>query len=102
MTLSQPFVSIGMPVYNSGSLLAPAIDSLLAQDFGNFELIIRDDGSRDSTPETCRRYAEQDSRIRFLPGSENQGPLATFGRVLAEGRGDYFLWAAHDDYRDPN
>lgn len=100
--MDQPFVSIGMPVYNSERLIRRALDSLLAQDHANFELIISDDASTDTTVEICREYAKQDKRISLLENFRNMGPLANFLRVLEPARGEFFMWAAHDDYRDRN
>ncbi len=53
---SRPRVSIGLPVYNGEDLLPGAIESILAQDFADFELIVSDNGSTDRTPEICEKY----------------------------------------------
>lgn len=95
----QPLVSIGVPVYNGALLLAGALDSLLAQDYRNLEVIISDNGSTDSTPEICARYAERDSRVRVYRSEDNKGLSWNFNRVFSLARGTYFMWAAHDDQR---
>ena len=64
---SIPKVSIGLPVYNGSRYLAASIDSLLAQTFTDFELILSDNASSDETESICRRYAEQDERSRREP-----------------------------------
>ena len=97
-----PLISIGLPAYNSAPYIGRALDSLLAQDYGNFELIISDGGSQDDTLNICRRYALGDSRITLAESDRRLWPLANFGRVLDMAHGPFFMWAAHDDYREPN
>jgi len=96
----RPKVSIGMPVYNGGSFIREALDSLLAQTFTDFELIISDNASTDATESICRNYAEQDFRIRYIRQRENIGALPNFQFVLNEASGEYFMWAACDDKWD--
>lgn len=87
-----------MPVYNGGEKLRRALDCLLAQTEPNFELIISDNASTDGlTRQITEEYARQDGRIRLTRQPENLGPAANFMWVLNQARGDYFLWAAHDD-----
>ncbi len=95
-----PVVSIGMPVYNGEKYIREALDSLLAQTFVNFELIISDNASTDATEKICQMYAAKDPRIRFARQPENRGALANFKFVLDEARGEYFMWAAADDIWD--
>jgi glycosyltransferase involved in cell wall biosynthesis len=102
MDRSRPAVSIGMPVYNGEIFIREALDSLLAQTFANFELIISDNTSTDATESICRNYAEQDSRVRYIRQQENRGALPNFQFVLNEARGEYFMWAACDDKWDRN
>ena len=92
-----PKVSIGMPVYNGEKYIREAIDSLLAQTFSDFELIISDNYSGDKTKQICEEYAIKDSRIRYIQQSKNIGANANFEFVLQEAMADYFLWAACDD-----
>ena len=92
-----PQVSIGMPVYNGEKFIREALDSLLAQTFTDFELIISDNASMDGTEAICREYAERDQRIRYVRQAENRGPAANFRFVLDEAVGEYFMWAAADD-----
>ena len=96
-THSMPKVSIGMPVYNSEVFIRDALDSLLAQTFTDFELIISDNASADDTEMICREYALKDKRIRYVRQAENRGAVANFQFVLDESVGDYFMWAAGDD-----
>lgn len=92
-----PKVSIGMPVYNGEKYIREALDSLLAQTLTNFELIISDNASTDTTAEICKEYAKKDSRIRYVRQIENLGPSANFEFVLREAKASYFMWAACDD-----
>lgn len=92
-----PKVSIGMPVYNGEKYIQEALDSLLAQTFTDFELIISDNASTDNTRAICQEYAKHDSRIRYIRQSQNKGAAANFKFVLDEAVGEYFMWAAHDD-----
>ncbi len=100
MIRSRPAVSIGMPVYNGERFIREALDSLLAQTFTDFELIISDNASTDATESICRNYEEQDSRIRYIRQRENLGALPNFQFVLNEASGEYFMWAACDDKWD--
>jgi glycosyltransferase involved in cell wall biosynthesis len=94
-----PQVSIGLPVYNGEPFIREALDSLLAQTFANFELIISDNASTDRTEEICREYAGRDARIRYIRQMENIGASANFQFLLGEANGKYFMWAAADDIR---
>jgi glycosyltransferase involved in cell wall biosynthesis len=97
-----PAVSIGMPVYNGEAFIREALDSLLAQTFTDFELIISDNASTDGTEMICREYASNDERIRYVRQPENRGATANFQFVLDEAVGAYFMWAAADDRRHPD
>ena len=97
----KPRVSIGLPVHDGERFLAEALDSLLAQTFADFELILGDNASTDGTEEICRRYSESDGRIRYVRSAENVGAAANFNAVLALAQGEYFKWAAHDDVCRP-
>lgn len=94
---NKPKVSIGLPVYNGEKFIREALDSLLVQSFTDFELIISDNGSSDGTEAVCREYAARDARIRYVRWNEDRGGAANFAYVLDEARGEYFMWAAHDD-----
>lgn len=97
---TPPKVSIGMPVYNGKRFIREALDSLLAQTFTDFELIISDNASTDGTEAICREYAARDARIRYVRQSVNHGVGTNWQFVLKEAKGDYFMWAADDDRRD--
>ena len=98
----KPLVSIGMPIYNGADFLRCALESLLAQDYDNFELIISDNHSTDSTREICLDYLARDNRIRYHRNNTNIGAINNFNRVFELSQGEYFMWHAHDDLREPN
>lgn len=94
---TSPRLSIGLPVHNGAALLPAALDALLGQSFGDFELIISDNASTDGTEEICRRYAEQDPRVRYIRQPHNIGMVANHNFLVGEARGELFKWASHDD-----
>lgn len=98
----MPLVSVGMPVYNADATLKLAIDSVLNQSFTDFELIISDNCSTDSTSDICKEYASKDPRIIYIRQNSNIGGARNLKFVLNQGGSKYFLWAAGDDVRSPN
>ena len=82
MTDNKPLVSIGMPVYNSEQHIRQALDSVLAQDYEHFELIISDNASTDRTREVCLEYAARDKRIRYYQNERNMGIAWNQNRVF--------------------
>jgi len=100
VTSKVPQVSIGLPVYNGAKFIQEALDSLLAQSFTNFELIISDNASTDESEAICQKYVARDLRIRYVRQTENLGAIANFKFVLDEAVGEYFMWAAADDVWD--
>ena len=99
---ASPLVSIGMPVYNGERYLAAALESLLAQDYRDFELIVSDNASTDRTADICWQFQKRDSRIRYIGRAQNQGSPWNFASVVHEANGPYFMWAAYDDLRAPS
>jgi len=95
--MTNPKVTLGMPVYNGQAYIKQALDSIVSQKFQDFELIISDNGSLDSTREICEAYAAKDKRIRFYPHSKNRGAAWNYTYVLELAKGEYFKWVAHDD-----
>jgi glycosyltransferase involved in cell wall biosynthesis len=92
-----PRVSIGLPVYNGENYLEAAIESILRQDFSDFELIVSDNGSDDATQAICMRFSELDSRVRYYRSDTNRGAAWNYNRTFELARGEYFKWQAHDD-----
>ncbi|MBF2019667.1 MAG: glycosyltransferase [Hydrococcus sp. C42_A2020_068] len=102
MKNNNPTLSIGLPVYNGARFIAEALDSILAQTFEDFELIISDNASTDATEEICLDYAAKDSRIRYYRSEKNLGAAWNFNRVFELSSSKYFKWAAHDDVLAPD
>lgn len=86
-----------MPVFNCEATLKLAIDSILKQTFTDFELIISDNCSTDSTSLICQEYAKNDPRIVYIKQPINIGGWQNFRFVLDQGGSHYFWWAAGDD-----
>lgn len=97
----EPKLTIGLPVHNGERYLRFAIDSLLAQTYSDFELLISDNASTDNTMLICQEYAARDPRIRYYRNMENIGAAANFNKLFQLSRGDYFKWAAADDVVSP-
>ncbi len=96
---SKPRVSIILPAYNAGAFVGQAIESILSQTFGNFELIVIDDCSTDNTLEAVRAYS--DPRLVVLRNRQNLGLVATLYRGLAHARGDTIARMDADDMSMP-
>lgn len=95
--LRVPSVSIGLPVYNGEQYIRKTVENLLEQDYTNFELVICDNASSDSTYTICREYAAKDTRIQLYQNQKNLGSASNFNKVFELSSGEYFMWAAHDD-----
>ena len=98
---STPRLTIGVPVYNGEDYIAEAIRSHLEQDFTDFELIVSDNCSDDSTPEIVKEFVEADSRVTYSRNTDNLGGPANFNRLFRLGQGELFRWAAADDRVEP-
>lgn len=97
--MSEPLISVVLPVYNGADMVREAIDGILAQTFGDFELIVIDDGSTDDTAAVVA--AVGDPRLRFVR-QENRGLAATLNRGILElARGRYVARQDHDDLSLP-
>jgi glycosyltransferase involved in cell wall biosynthesis len=96
-----PRVTIGLPVRNGTRYIRAAIDSILAQSFGDFEVVISDNASTDDTGEICRAYAAQDRRIRYIRQPSDIGANANFNGLVAHASAPYFKWASSDDVAGP-
>jgi glycosyltransferase involved in cell wall biosynthesis len=99
--LTMKKVGIGLPVYNGANYLAATIDSILAQSYSDFDLLISDNASTDGTEEICRAYAKRDPRIRYTRQPRNLGAAANFNVLVQMSECPYFKWAAHDDLLAP-
>src|SRR5229473_2324672 len=97
---SAPLVTIGLPTYNRASELKRAVESVLAQDYSNLELVISDNASTDDTQLVCERFCAQDNRIRYIRQPTNRGAAANFHEVLQRAGGEFFMWLGDDDWLD--
>lgn len=98
----SPLVSVLMPAYNVAAYVGAAIESILAQTQGDFELLIQDDGSRDDTREIAAGFAARDARVRLLPDfPQNRGVVAARNALLSAARGEYWAWMDADDVSLP-
>ena len=101
MSGSKPRLSVGLPVFNGEKYLKEALESILAQTYSDFELLISDNASTDHTQHICREYAAKDSRIRYYRNEKNIGAPKNFNRVFELSSCEYFKWAAADDVHAP-
>lgn len=96
MDKQQPLVSIIVPYYNQGQYLSEALDSVLAQTFSNWEVVIVDDGSTDNSAEIAKLYAAKDARIHYIYQS-NAGPSAARNHGVRESKGKYIQFLDGDN-----
>jgi glycosyltransferase involved in cell wall biosynthesis len=94
-------VSVGVPVYNGEKYLAETLESLLAQSFQDFEIVISDNASTDRTTEISRAYQAQDRRVRYFRNEQNIGAALNFNRVFELAGAPLFHGGACDDLYDP-
>ncbi|HJV65049.1 MAG TPA: glycosyltransferase family 2 protein [Geomonas sp.] len=95
--MSDCKLSICIPTYNYGGYLGETIESVLAQTFTDFELLIVDDQSKDNTREVVESYAAHDPRIRFLVNPQNLGMVRNWNHCLELARGEYVKYVFGDD-----
>jgi glycosyltransferase involved in cell wall biosynthesis len=96
-----PLVSIGLPVRNGEAGILRALESLTAQTWPKLEIVVSDNASTDNTVALVQGVIARDPRVRLVRQAQDIGMMANFHAVAAAARGDFFLWAAHDDTRDP-
>ena len=98
---NNPKITVGIPVFNGEKSIRRSLDSVLSQTFLDFELVISDNASTDSTSLICQEYKKNDKRIRYIRNEKNIGGIANFKLLLDESKTEYFVWLAADDYWDP-
>lgn len=99
---TQPAISIVLPTHNGARFLHESIDSCLAQTFSDFELILVDDCSTDSTPEILAEYARRDPRIKTYRNPSNLGLPASLNAGFVHATGRYFTWTSDDNRYRPH
>lgn len=97
----QPAVSVIVPVYKAENYLCHCVDSLLAQTFPDFEILLIDDGSPDHSGDICDEYARKDSRVRVFH-KENEGVSSTRQCGIDNAKGEYTIHADPDDWVEPD
>lgn len=97
----MPLFSIIVPVYKTEEYLHKCVSSILEQSFGDFELILVDDGSPDQCPELCDNFARQDDRIKVIH-KENGGVSSARNAGIAVATGEYIWFVDSDDYILPD
>lgn len=98
---NELLITIGLPVFNGARFLRHAVDALLAQTYGNFELIITDNASTDDTVAIAQEYADRDARVRLVRHPVNMGAARNWNSIVPMARGRYFKWASSNDYVAP-
>jgi len=93
----EKLVSIVLPVYNGEKYLSQAIESILNQTYHNFELIIVNDASTDSSEKVILKYSSEDERIVYLKNNENLKLPASLNKGFARARGEYYTWTSDDN-----
>lgn len=96
MNQNKTAISVIMPVYNSEKYLSACVESILMQDFDDYELLLIDDGSTDGSPSICDAFAEKDSRVRVFH-KENGGICEARNFGMERARGRYIAFSDHDD-----
>ncbi|HEY0798915.1 MAG TPA: glycosyltransferase, partial [Candidatus Baltobacteraceae bacterium] len=99
--VQAPVVTVGLPIYNGAKFVREAIESILAQTFTDFELVISDNAPTHDTYSICEAYAVKDARVRLYRNAQNMGATYNYNRVFHLARGRYFRHAAHDDLIAP-
>lgn len=94
-------ISIVLPVYNGEKYLKESIDSILAQTYTNWELLILDDCSIDSSPDIALEYARADERIRYFRNENNLRLPRNLNRGFSLAKGDYLTWTSDDNRYKP-
>ncbi len=97
----KPLVSISMTVFNSAPFIAKSIESLLAQEHPDIELIISDNASEDGSSEICRDYARRDNRITYYRNTMNMGPARNCIKAVDLCSGEFIMCAADHDIYHP-
>ena len=99
--MSEPQITVGMPVYNEAKYISETLDSVLSQTYRNFEVIISDNNSKDGTYEILQEYLKKDRRLKVFRQPKNIGSLKNFKFVLDKAQSPYFIWLSGHDIWHP-
>ncbi|MCS6982297.1 MAG: glycosyltransferase [Flavobacteriales bacterium] len=97
----KALVSIIMPAYNCQKFITQALDSILAQTYPHWELLIADDASKDATRAIIDKYANKEPRIKLFHNNENLGYLKTWNKLLDQAKGAFITFQDADDWSHP-
>lgn len=100
--VSSRLASIGIPVYQGEDFLSETLDSVLAQDYENLEIVISDNASTDATVAIVEAKCRGLSKVRLIRQTANVGAAENYNVVFREALGEYFAWNAHDDISSPD
>ena len=95
--IHNPLVSVIIPTYNRSTVISRAIQSIIKQDYDNWELLIVDDGSNDGTPDIVESYIREDKRIKYFYQSSNQGACVARNEGIKNACGDFITFLDSDD-----
>lgn len=102
MSEKTPLVSVVMPAFNAAELIGPTLESVISQSFGDWELLVVDDCSKDSTREVVQAWADKDSRIKLITLPSNfGGPAGPRNEGVRLARGQYVAFLDSDDIWHP-
>ena len=99
--MEKPLISVIVPVYNVEGYMEACLDSLLAQTWPNFEIILIDDASADGSGQICDGYADRDARVRAVHFLRNRGPSAARNEGVRRARGEFISFVDSDDRVEP-
>lgn len=99
---TPPLVTVGVPVRNGGATLRRALQSVVGQTYRNLDIVVSDNCSTDSTAAISAEFAARDSRVRYVRHAEPLTALENFRFLVEQCSSEYFMWAAHDDFRTAN
>ena len=99
--MRRPRLTIGLPVYNGEAYLEETLESLLAQDFEDFELVVSDNASTDATTGIVASFATRDPRVRLVRNPRNLGAAQNYNLLVRDSRTELFKWAGYDDLHEP-
>jgi len=97
----QPRVSIGIPAYNAEATIGYTLEALLAQTYGDHEIIVSDNASTDATREIVEEYRKRDTRIKVVQHPVNIGANPNYSHVVRCASGNYFKWSSSSDWCAP-
>jgi glycosyltransferase involved in cell wall biosynthesis len=98
--MTEPFVTICIPVYNGEKYLKQCIESCLSQTYSNYEIVICDDGSNDRSVKIIEAYVEKHKNIRFSINEKNKGLVENWNTCMKKSQGEWIKFVFQDDYMD--